>query len=270
MTDIYPGAWSIVINYISNPMVEDSDDEKRINKTENKALKKKKEKENRLAKNLEIISVLMLSAMLRSVSFPQAAISWISAIPVWNSLNFVTEIPHRMFALWETKPSKERLPKNQTQQVIWRETDLVKDEIIHLYSSQFWDCYEYKENGNIWIKSRLKASIQFWNYIDASKFITNTIDSGYKISFYSLPKGRFPKNNISALQKDNFVRGEIKDLMDAGLISEQYEVPFVTNPLSVSVNSSGKRRHIFNIREVNKHIWTKSVKYEAFTALLCE
>lgn len=75
MTDIYPGAWSIVINYISNPMVEDSDDEKRINKTENKALKKKKEKENRLAKNLEIISVLMLSAMLRSVSFPQAAIS---------------------------------------------------------------------------------------------------------------------------------------------------------------------------------------------------
>lgn len=73
MTDIYPGAWSIVINYISNPMVEDSDDEKRINKTENKALKKKKE--NRLAKNLEIISVLMLSAMLRSVSFPQAAIS---------------------------------------------------------------------------------------------------------------------------------------------------------------------------------------------------
>lgn len=75
MTDIYPGAWSIVINYISNPMVEDSDDEKRINKTENKALKKKKEKENKLAKNLEIISVLMLSAMLRSVSFPQAAIS---------------------------------------------------------------------------------------------------------------------------------------------------------------------------------------------------
>lgn len=50
MTDIYPGAWSIVINYISNPLVEDSDDEKRINKAENKALKMKKEKENRLAK----------------------------------------------------------------------------------------------------------------------------------------------------------------------------------------------------------------------------
>lgn len=67
MTDIYPGAWIIVITYISNPLVEDSDDEKRINKAENKALKKKKEKENRLAKNLEIISVLMLSAMLQTI-----------------------------------------------------------------------------------------------------------------------------------------------------------------------------------------------------------
>lgn len=67
MIDIYPGAWSIVINYISNPLVEDSDDEKRINKAENKALKKKKEKENRLAKNLEIISVLLLSAMLQTI-----------------------------------------------------------------------------------------------------------------------------------------------------------------------------------------------------------
>lgn len=65
MTDIYPGAWSIVINYISNPLVEDSDDEKRINKAKNKALKK--EKENRLAKNLEIISVLVLSAMLQTI-----------------------------------------------------------------------------------------------------------------------------------------------------------------------------------------------------------
>lgn len=34
MTDIYPGAWSIVITYISNPLVEDSDDEKRINSSE--------------------------------------------------------------------------------------------------------------------------------------------------------------------------------------------------------------------------------------------
>lgn len=45
--------------------------------------------------------------------------------------------------------------------------------------------------------------------------------------------------------------GAIKDLLDTGLISEQYEVPFVTNPLSVSVNSSSKRRLILDLREFN-------------------
>lgn len=63
MIDIYFGVWSIVINYILNFLVEDFDDEKRINKVENKVLKKKKEKENRLVKNLEIIFVLMLLVM---------------------------------------------------------------------------------------------------------------------------------------------------------------------------------------------------------------
>lgn len=51
--------------------------------------------------------------------------------------------------------------------------------------------------------------------------------------------------------------------MDAGVISAQHEMPFVTNPLSVSV-------FIFDIREVNIHIWTKSVKYDDLTALLYE
>lgn len=63
MIDIYFGVWSVVINYILNFLVEDFDDEKRINKVENKVLKMKKEKENRLVKNLEIIFVLMLLVM---------------------------------------------------------------------------------------------------------------------------------------------------------------------------------------------------------------
>lgn len=55
----------------------------------------------------------------------------------------------------------------------------------------------------------------------------------------NLPKGRFSKSNNSALQEDAFERGAIKNLVDNGLISEQYQVPFVTNPLSVSVVKGG-------------------------------
>lgn len=52
----------------------------------------------------------------------------------------------------------------------------------------------------------------------------------------NLLQGIFSKSNNSALQDDTFVRGAIKDQLDNGLISEQYQVPFVTYPLSVSVN----------------------------------
>jgi hypothetical protein len=47
------------------------------------------------------------------------------------------------------------------------------------------------------------------------------------------------------------------------------DLPYVTNPLSVSVNSCGKRRIILDLREVNKHILKQSVKYDCIrTALL--
>ena len=154
-----------------------------------------------------------------------------------------------------------------------RESDLVQDkyseENTYFDKSQLSDCYEYKENGKICVRGGLKANIRFWKDIDACKFIIETIDSGYKIPFYSLPQGRFAKNNNSALQEDEFVRAAIQDLLENGMISEEYEVPFVTNPLSVSVNSSGKRRLILDLREVNKHIWKQSVKYDDIrTALL--
>ena len=45
MADASPCGWNTVKNYVSNPLADDSDDEKRINKAENKALKEKKEKQ---------------------------------------------------------------------------------------------------------------------------------------------------------------------------------------------------------------------------------
>lgn len=105
--------------------------------------------------------------------------------------------------------------------------DKYSTENIYFHSSQFGDCYEYKENGKVCVKGRLKDSIQIWRDINACKFIIDTIDSGYKIPIYSLPQGRFSKICNSALQVDAFVREAIKDLVDNGLISEQYQAPFV-------------------------------------------
>lgn len=65
------------------------------------------------------------------------------------------------------------------------------------------------------------------------------------------------------------MQGSIIELLENGLISEQNTEFLVTNPLSVSVNSSGKRRLILDLREVNKHVWKQSVKYDDIrTALM--
>lgn len=77
---------------------------KRSNKTENKEKGKQKEKQksrNNFSTN---------DRGYAPFKFPfQAAIS------VWNTRNVGTEIPNRMFPLWETKPSKEKLPRTQTK-----------------------------------------------------------------------------------------------------------------------------------------------------------
>lgn len=51
MADASPCGWSTVKNYITNPLADDSDDEKRMFKAENKAIKEKKEKEKQKEKN---------------------------------------------------------------------------------------------------------------------------------------------------------------------------------------------------------------------------
>jgi hypothetical protein len=115
----------------------------------------------------------------------------------------------------------------------------------------------------------LKSNIEFWKCIDACQYIIDTIHDGYKIPFYSLPQQSFSTNNKSALQEDAFVQGAIMELLENGLISEQSTAFLITNPLSVSVNSTGKRRLMLDLREVNKHVWKQSVKYDDIrTALM--
>lgn len=88
------------------------------------------------------------------------------------------------------------------------------------------------------------------------------IESGYKIPFFSAPPRCFLNNNKSALQESDFVSEAIKDLLDRALIQQCSNVPYVVNPLTVSVQSSGKKRLILDLRVVNKHLWKQPVKYD--------
>lgn len=79
---------------------------------------------------------------------------------------------------------------------------------------------------------------------------------------FSLPEKTHLKNNKSAILEPEFVFEAINDLLDRHLIEICNEPPHVVNPLTVSVQNTGKKRLILDLRVVNKHVWKQSVKYE--------
>lgn len=92
--------------------------------------------------------------------------------------------------------------------------------------------------------------------------ILEIIKNGYKIPFYSVPQRCFQKNNNAALLHSEFVEMAILELLEDGQIEECVDIPFIVNPLTVSVKSNGKKRLVLDLRCVNLHILKQSVKYE--------
>ncbi|EDO35906.1 predicted protein [Nematostella vectensis] len=63
------------------------------------------------------------------------------------------------------------------------------------------------------------------------------------------------KNNSSAFKHASFVNEAIKELISNHCVEEITYKPEIINPLSVSVQSSGKKRLIIDLRHVNKSIY---------------
>ena len=159
--------------------------------------------------------------------------------------------------------STELQQPGTSQQVKQTNKETLKDE-YYFDSERFTnDYYEYEQGQkHIIVRGRLKKNIQFWQYIGASDFILDVIENGYKIPLFSMPPKYFSHNNRSALSEYEFVSEAIKDLLDRSLIEECKSPPRVVNPLTVSQQSSGKKRLILDLRIVNQHIWKQSVKYD--------
>lgn len=137
-------------------------------------------------------------------------------------------------------------------------------QVFDYDENRFTDNFTVYEQGfkEIIVKNRLRDHVEFWESIGANSFILDTIKNGYKIPFYSLPGKSISENNMSAKRDMPFVKEAIQELLDRGLVEKCSTAPTVVNPLSVSTQNNGKKRLILDLREVNKHIWKQSVKYE--------
>ena len=81
--------------------------------------------------------------------------------------------------------------------------------------------------------------------------------------FGKVPLGLHPGiNNRSALDHSEFVHEAILKLLHSGRVMELNRSPGVVNPLSVSIQSNGKKRLILDLSYVNNFLIKHRVNYE--------
>ena len=136
------------------------------------------------------------------------------------------------------------------------EPDLVhedSDELVFLRVNG--NSFEVKSGDDyLSVKGRLLGALKFWNDIHAPRFILDVIEYGYKLPLLQIPPPFTARNNSSALEQPAFVESAINDLVINGCVTEVFEVPII-NPLSVSIQKSGKKRLILDLRHVNQFLY---------------
>ena len=110
------------------------------------------------------------------------------------------------------------------------------------------------------MNGRLVKCVEFWtNELKANSYILDVISNGYQIPFRSSPTKIFLKNNKSSLEHKDFVVSSILELLENVCIKEVQNPPFCVNPLTVSVNSLGKKRLFLDLRQVNQQIIARQI-----------
>jgi hypothetical protein len=126
--------------------------------------------------------------------------------------------------------------------------------------------YEYENELNVsaFHVGSLNKQFLFWkDTIKANNFALNVISSGYFIPFYKTPTSVNLRNNGSAFKHSSFVEQAINKLLESGAAIECTNIlPYVINPLTVSVNHKDKERLILDLCHVNQYIEKRKHKFE--------
>ena len=160
-----------------------------------------------------------------------------------------------------------RLQDSSRQQETSNKCEII-DAISQVHSPD--DLYEFESQKQCTpqVKGNLRKNVEFWRDIGTCQFILDVITHGYKLPLTEQPERAWLKNNKSALSYQEFVDVAINELVQSNRVIETQEPPFVINPLSVSVQSNGKKKLILDLRHVNKCLRKDRVKYEDWKVAL--
>ena len=112
------------------------------------------------------------------------------------------------------------------------------------------------------MRGRLALCYDKWVKVGASGFILSVVRDSYKIPFVALPPPNVSSNNTSELKDTDFVSEAISDLLRTKRVEILGHQPDIVNPLSVSVQPSGKKRLILDLRHVNLYVFKRKFRFE--------
>ncbi len=142
---------------------------------------------------------------------------------------------------------------------------------MYVYDVMKWP-YEGLCSSEVWedvpispVMGNLRRAEKFWAETDKAGWSTRIVREGYRIPFLTQPPRAFFYNNRSALEEPNFVKSAILKLLKSNLVERVAIAPLVVNPLSVAVQSSGKRRLILDVSPINKFIFKEHFKLEDYS-----
>ncbi|CAC5379675.1 unnamed protein product [Mytilus coruscus] len=202
IADKYEGGWQTV-EYLSDDVASDSEDDKRIWAADDRAVKKLKTMKQDKRQNIK-------KRATESAGGPS------SIAHNGNNGGFSQQQP--LLVCMDIGP--KTVKKGEIQQLpeehhIERSPDILKVQNVDNFDS----FYDYESvTSSINVKNRLKNSLDFWRNINASKFILDLIENGYKIPLINEPESVLLRNN-----KD-FVEKAVQELIDASLIKELLKV----------------------------------------------
>ena len=114
------------------------------------------------------------------------------------------------------------------------------------------------------VQGKLRLCLSFWKTdLRASKFVTDTIEYGYKIPFDTVPPPFYSRNNKSSLDHPDFVEGAISELIQNRCAVEVQQRPYCCNPLTVAQGK--KLRLVLDLRHPNQFVLQSKFKYEDLT-----
>ena len=239
--------WKVVNEYVSNPIADDSDDEKKMARAQARA--EKKYKADKMKKNKNRAAPYS-SHSEKKDDRPKFRSGrcfncgkrghWADECPDNKKSNKISTFDVlQEFSHLNSICSDTILDLRSDNQFVLFESS--EDLCIHsskhfkshdsIHNSEHFKSHD--SNRVLTPVNRLKVNIERWKLISSNEHVIQVIENGYKIPFKTEPVSVELKNNRSALDNTQFVSSEISNLLVKDCIAEISCKPMVINPLTV-------------------------------------